>query len=70
MNAAARAIFNDGPDDGDRSRGMAYLAYQCRLSGLSPTETYAVLHACAWNKFAERADEERRLQEIIEHAWR
>lgn len=70
MNPKARAVFAHGPSDGDRSDGLVYLAGQCRLSGLNPAETVVVLREAGWNKFAGRADEGRRLSEVVSAAWR
>ncbi len=69
LNALGRALFRDGPFDGDRSRGMFALAGYAKRSGLSPTEAYSLLKECPWSKFRGRADEDRRIQQIVERVW-
>jgi len=69
LNAKGLSIWECGPNDGDRSRGMSYLARQCFESGLTPETAFEVLSTCEWNKFAGRADELKRLTEIVEGAY-
>ena len=69
LNALGRALWQNGPFDGDRSRGMFALAGYARRSGLSPSEVYDVLKTCPWSKFQGRHDEDRRIQQIVERIW-
>jgi hypothetical protein len=69
LNALGRALWQNGPFDGDRSRGMFALAGYARRSGLSPNEVYTVLKTCPWSKFQGRHDEDRRIQQIVERIW-
>jgi hypothetical protein len=69
LNPQGRAVWEYGPEDGDRSRGMIYLARQCRESALTPEQAMAVLHSAEWNKYAGRNDEEKRLTDIVERAY-
>ena len=64
-------MFFDGPADGDRSKGLSYLAYQCRRSGLSQADAYAIVQDAdvRWGKFSTRNDCEKRLTEVVAHAW-
>ena len=72
LNAAGRSVIANGPQDGDRSRGMVYVAAQCRESGLTPQQAYDVLLVTddAWGKYVGRRDREQRLQEIVERGYR
>lgn len=72
MGPLARKIMREGPlEHSDRSTTLVRLAHLCREDDLSPDDAYAVLQSAdlSWGKFHARADGERRLQNMVEHAY-
>jgi hypothetical protein len=69
LNAKGIHLWENGPNDGDRSRGMSYLARQCYESGLDRDVALMVLGSCEWNKFTGRSDEAKRLEELVNGAY-
>jgi hypothetical protein len=70
MSGRTWTIYKDGPLPGsDRSSTMTRLAHLMAEDGLTPSEAYAVLAACHFNKYRDRKDEAEQLQRIIDRAY-
>lgn len=71
LNPAGRSVYVFGPNDGDRSNGLMYLAARCRESGLTPAECMTVLDdtAARWGKFDGRRDRYTQLERIVGKAY-
>lgn len=71
LDKPGRKVFTDGPADGDRSDALAYIAHRAYLSGLTSSETFALLDdaAARWGKFDGRRDRTERLQRIVEKGF-
>jgi hypothetical protein len=72
LSKPGRAVFYDGPLDGDRSEGLFYLAGECKDSGLTPHEALVLVTDAdaRWGKFSKRRDGEKQLQRTVERAYR
>lgn len=66
-----RHVILNGPNDGDRSKGLLYIAHECKKAGLSPKHALQLVMIAddAWGKYTGRRDREQRLMEIVERAW-
>ncbi len=66
-----RHVIENGPNDGDRSKGLLYIAHECKKAGLSPQHALELVMIAddAWGKYTGRRDREQRLIEIVERAW-
>lgn len=72
-SARARVIWRDGPLPGrDRSTTLARLAYECRDSGLNPSETKVVVSDAdrRWGKFFMRTDGELQIDRLISRVYK
>lgn len=67
-----RHVIENGPNDGDRSKGMLYIAHECKKAGLGPKQALDLVSIAddAWGKYTGRRDREQRLIEIVERAWK
>lgn len=65
-------VILNGPNDGDRSKGLLYIAHECHKAGLPPKQALELVMIAdeSWGKYVGRRDREQRLQEIIERAWK
>ena len=66
-----RHVIENGPNDGDRSKGLLYIAHECMKAGLSPKHALDLVSIAddVWGKYTGRRDREQRLIEIVERAW-
>jgi hypothetical protein len=66
-----RHVIENGPNDGDRSKGLLYIAHECKKAGLSPRQALDLVMIAddSWGKYTGRRDREQRLIEIVERAW-
>jgi len=66
-----RHVIENGPNDGDRSKGLLYIAHECKKAGLPPKQALDLVMIAddAWGKYTGRRDREQRLTEIVERAW-
>lgn len=62
-----RELYIEGPADGDRSKGLAYLGLLTAEAGYSESERYTILHHAdlRWGKFKLRDDKEHQLSLIL-----
>lgn len=61
LNHTARELLNAREISGDRSSNMWYLMRCLADAGATVTEVVAIVRPTVWNKFANRADEMKRL---------
>lgn len=66
MSGRTFTIFRDGPINGaDRSGTMLRLAAACAGDGMEPAEIKSALHACHFNKYRDRDDEDLILDDLV-----
>lgn len=72
LNGLAFMLWRDGPKEGkDRSSVLFRLGVQCRYSGLSPEEAYAVVASAdeRWGKFHLRPNGDKEIISLIERSY-
>lgn len=70
LSPYSRKIYNEGPLGNDRSAAMFKLAAKVAEEGaMGPDDCFRLLQSAAWSKYTGRADEERRLQDIIDRVF-
>lgn len=67
-----QVVIENGPKDGDRSKGLVYVAARCKEAGMGRDAAMAVVALAddAWGKYVGRSDREARLREVVERGWR
>lgn len=71
LRPLGKAIYKNGPHDGDRSNGLYLLAKCCMESGLTTGEALSLVDQAAerWGKFEGRRDRQEQLQRIVGRAY-
>lgn len=68
LDKSWRAKYTDG-DANDRSQTIVALAHWCAKRNWSPQDVFDLLWWSPWNKYADRVDGDRYIQDIVERVF-